>query len=424
MFKIGNNGRSESEKPYAIEVNGVSKHFRIPHEKRVTVYDNIIGRVTGKSYTYEVFEALKDVTFNVREGETFGIVGDNGSGKSTILKIIAGVLVADTGSVKVKGKMAPFLELGVGFQPDLTAIENVYLYGAIMGMKRAEMDAKLNSIFEFAELDRFRDTKLKNFSSGMYARLAFATAISIDPDVLLIDEVLAVGDQAFQAKCYEKINEYKRNGKTIIFVSHSMETVKGICDNCLMLNNGNMMSIGPTEDVISDYLNAVHKKEVERLLNQYKNTKNAIEKNTADPSLNWGSKEAKIVDIKFFNNHGESYIFQTGEKFISRIKYKTDQRIEKPVFGIAIHKDNIHITGPNTKFCEVKIDFIDGEGEIDFIVDRLPLLDGSYKFSAAIYDDSCQHPYDHQNCTHGFEIKNLSAKNYGLVDIKGQWVLK
>jgi len=270
LFKMSNDGRSESKKPYAIEVNGVSKHFRIPHEKRVTVYDNIIGRVTGKSYTYEVFEALKDVTFNVREGETFGIVGDNGSGKSTILKIIAGVLVADAGSVKVKGKMAPFLELGVGFQPDLTAIENVYLYGAIMGMKRAEMDAKLNSIFEFAELDRFRDTKLKNFSSGMYARLAFATAISIDPDVLLIDEVLAVGDQAFQAKCYEKINEYKRNGKTIIFVSHSMETVKGICDNCLMLNNGNMMSIGPTEDVISDYLNAVHKKEVERLLNQYK----------------------------------------------------------------------------------------------------------------------------------------------------------
>jgi ABC-type polysaccharide/polyol phosphate transport system ATPase subunit len=424
LFKTGSNGRSKSENPYAIEVNGISKRFRIPHEKRVTVYDNIIGKVTGKSYTYEVFEALKDVTFNVKEGETFGIIGENGSGKSTILKIISGVFVADTGSVKVKGKMAPFLELGVGFQLDLTAVENVYLYGAIMGMNRAEMDAKLNSIFEFAELDRFRDSKLKNYSSGMYARLAFATAISIDPDVLLIDEVLAVGDQAFQAKCHDKINEYKRNGKTIVFVSHSMEAVEEICDNCLMLSNGNMVSIGPTENVISDYLNAVHRKEVERLLSQYNNTKDAIEKDTVDPSINWGSKEAKIIDIKFFNNQSESYIFQTGQKFIAKIKYKANQKIEKPVFGVAIYKDDIHITGPNTKLCETTIDFIDGEGEIDFIVDKLPLLDGAYKFSAAIYDDSCQHPYDHQHCTHEFEIKNLSVKNYGIFDIQGQWLSK
>ena len=424
MFKTDNNGRSESGKPYAIEVNGVSKCFRIPHEKRVTVYDNIIGKITGKSYTYEVFEALNDVTFSVKEGETFGIIGENGSGKSTILKIISKVLVADTGSVKVKGKIAPFLELGVGFQPDLTAVENVYLYGAIMGMNRTEMDAKLDSIFEFAELDRFRDTKLKNYSSGMYARLAFATAISIDPDVLLLDEVLAVGDQAFQAKCRDKINEYRQNGKTIIFVSHSIEAVKEICNNCLMLSNGNVVSIGPTENVISDYLNAVNKKEVERLLNQYENTKEAIEKDNVDPSINWGSKEVKIVDIKFFNNQSESYIFQTGQKFISKIKYKTNQRIEKPVFGIAIYKDNVHITGPNTKFSKMDIDFIDGEGEIDFVVDKLPLLDGSYQFSAAIYDDSCQHPYDHQHCTHGFEIKNLSAKNYGLFDMQGQWISK
>lgn len=424
LFKTDNNGKFESEEPYTIEVNGVSKNFKIPHEKRITVYDNVVGKITGKSCTYEVFEALKNITFRIKEGETFGIIGENGSGKSTLLKIISGVLMADTGSVKVRGKIAPFLELGVGFQPDLTAVENVYLYGAIMGMNRAEMNSKLNSILEFAELDRFRDTRLKNFSSGMYARLAFATAISVDPDVLLIDEVLAVGDQAFQARCLDRINEYKRNGKTIVFVSHSMEAVKEICDNCLMLINGKTMSMGPTENVISDYLNAVHKKEVERLLNQYKSTKDAIEKDVMDPSINWGSKEAKIVDIKFFNNYNESYIFQTGQKFIARIMYRTNQRIEKPVFGVAIYKDNVQITGPNTKFCEMSIDFIDGKGEIDYIVDKLPLLDGSYKFSAAIYDDSCQHPYDHLHCTHGFEIKNLSVKNYGILDIQGQWLSK
>jgi len=253
LFKSSEVNVAPVDDDYAIEVNNVSKSFRIPHEKRTTVYDNLIGKITGKSCSYEIFEALKNVSFKVKKGETLGIIGENGSGKSTLLKILTGVLVSDTGSVKVKGKVAPFLELGVGFQPELTAVENVYLYGAIMGMKRKEMDVRLDSIFEFAELDRFRDAKLKNFSSGMYTRLAFATAISTDPDVLLLDEVLSVGDEAFQKKCNEKMDEYRRNGKTIVFVSHSSESVRNLCKISMLLNNGRMVSIGLTDEIIADY---------------------------------------------------------------------------------------------------------------------------------------------------------------------------
>ncbi len=253
MFKLKPGTDANNEREYMIEVNNVSKCFKIPHEKRTTVYDNIIGKITGSSYSYEVFEALRDVSFKIKKGETFGIIGENGSGKSTLLKILAGVLVPDSGNVKVKGKVAPFLELGVGFQPELTAVENVYLYGAIMGMNSKGMDGKIDSIFEFAELERFRDAKLKNFSSGMYMRLAFATAISTDPDVLLLDEVLAVGDEAFQKKCHDKMDEYRRNGKTIVFVSHALGVVEEICKKSILLDNGTIFSNGLSEKVISDY---------------------------------------------------------------------------------------------------------------------------------------------------------------------------
>ena len=248
-------------------MDNVSKRFRIPHEKRTTVYDNIVGKITGKSYNYEVFEALKEISFKVNKGETFGIIGQNGSGKSTLLKILAGVLTPDSGSVKVKEKIAPFLELGVGFQPELTAIENVYLYGSIMGIKRAEMDYKIDSIFEFAELDKFRDTKLKNFSSGMYARLAFATAISTDPDILLIDEALSVGDESFQQKCSEKIEMIRQKGKTIVFVSHDLNTVKNLCNRCLLLNHGLISDIGDTEQVIEKYHKMIGKHDVSSVNN-------------------------------------------------------------------------------------------------------------------------------------------------------------
>ncbi len=238
----------------AIVVEHLSKEFRIPHDRKVTVYEHIVGLLKGRKYSYDRFSALDDVSFTVRRGETFGVIGPNGSGKSTLLKILAGVLYPDSGNVRVNGKIAPFLELGVGFQPDLTARENIYLYGSIMGLTRKEIGKRYDEILDFSELRRFENMKLKNFSSGMAVRLAFATAIQTDPDILLVDEVLAVGDEAFQRKCNAKIEEIRREGKTIIVVSHALGTVQELCERCMLLKGGRVISSGETGRVVEEYL--------------------------------------------------------------------------------------------------------------------------------------------------------------------------
>lgn len=237
----------------AIVVDNLSKQFRIPHERKITVYQHLAGLIGGGSYSYEVFNALQNISFTVKHGETFGVIGPNGSGKSTLLKILAGVLYPDSGIVQMNGKIAPFLELGVGFQPDLTAKENIYLYGAIMGLTKREIASKYDEILDFAELKRFESMKLKNFSSGMTVRLAFSTAIQTNPDILLVDEVLAVGDESFQRKCGEKIDEIRKNQKTIILVSHAMDTVQELCSRCILIHGGNIIASGETKTVIDHY---------------------------------------------------------------------------------------------------------------------------------------------------------------------------
>jgi len=241
----------------AIVVNHISKKFRLPHHKKATLLQNAVG-LLKKHMTYEEFWALKDVGFEVQHGETFGIIGRNGSGKSTLLKILAKVLYADSGSVIINGKVASFLELGVGFQPELSAAENVYIYSSILGMSRKDTNRVYDQIFDFAELKRFEDMKLKNFSSGMYARLAFSTAVNCNPDIMLIDEVLAVGDEAFQKKCMARINEFRDQGKTIIFISHSLDMVEQLCDKAILLDNGHIISAGATEDVATRYLQVIN----------------------------------------------------------------------------------------------------------------------------------------------------------------------
>lgn len=318
---------SKSENPFAIEVDNVSKRFRIPHEKRRTVYDNIIGKITGKSYNYEVLEALKEISFKVKKGETFGIIGQNGSGKSTLLKILAGVLTPDNGSIKVRDKIAPFLELGVGFQPELTAIENVYLYGSIMGITRVEMDSKIDSIFEFAELYKFRDSKLKNFSSGMYARLAFATAISTDPDVLLIDEALSVGDEPFQQKCREKIEVIRQKGKTIVFVSHDLISVKKLCSRCLLLNQGLILDVGDTEHVIEKYYKMINKHDVGN-----ENDLITINNEISDIDKDYRIESENIEDSKSENTEG----------YIENSKIAECNNIDTPTYSDLL-SSNVHI---------------------------------------------------------------------------------
>jgi lipopolysaccharide transport system ATP-binding protein len=237
----------------AIVVDKISKRFKIPHEKKTTLFQNIVGLIK-RQLDYEEFWALRDVSFEVDKGETLGIIGKNGSGKSTLLKMLARVMYPDRGSVSVNGKLASFLELGIGFQPELTAKENVYIYSSILGVGRRQVDGMYDDIFDFAELKKFENMKLKNFSSGMYLRLAFATAIHTEPEILLIDEVFAVGDKPFQKKCTEKINEFRKNGKTIVFVSHALDAVQDLCQKSLLLESGRIVSIGETPAVIDAYL--------------------------------------------------------------------------------------------------------------------------------------------------------------------------
>jgi ABC-type polysaccharide/polyol phosphate transport system ATPase subunit len=213
----------------------------------------IIGKNISKIW------ALKNVSFEVKEGEIFGITGPNGSGKTTLLEIIADIIYPDEGELIVNGRITPILALGVGFNPELTARENVFLYGALMGMKRGRMKDKYEEVFEFAELKRFENMKLKNFSSGMNARLAFSTAIATEPDILLVDEVLAVGDIEFQRKCMDEINKVNKNGTTIVFVSHSVEAVRDLCARAMFLDNGEVMAMGDAEEVVNAYLNYVDK---------------------------------------------------------------------------------------------------------------------------------------------------------------------
>ncbi len=242
----------------AIIVDNVSKKFRIPHEKKTTVFQNIVGLIK-RQFDYEEFWALKDISFEVNKGEALGIIGRNGSGKSTLLKILARVLYPDSGSVSLDGKVASFLQLGVGFQPELTAKENVYIYSSILGLRRKQVEKVYDDIFDFAELKKFENMKLKSYSSGMNLRLAFSTAIHAVPDTMLIDEVFAVGDEAFKKKCRDKMNQFKAEGKTIVFVSHALDAVKELCQRSILLNEGRIITMGDTEKVINDYLAMLQK---------------------------------------------------------------------------------------------------------------------------------------------------------------------
>jgi len=239
---------------YAIEVKNVSKKFRIYHERRDSVYETITGWFS-KSKHYEELQVLKDVSFSVKKGEVLGIIGKNGGGKTTLLRIIAGVYQPDKGEVIVNGSLIPFLSLGVGFMGELTARANVVQYGLLLGFSKKKITARVDDVIEYAELERFDDTKLKNFSAGMYSRLAFATAVQVDPDILIIDEAISVGDIAFQKKSFDTILDFKKRGKAIIFVSHDMGMIKSSCDSAIFLNNGAIEKRGKTDEVVDFYYN-------------------------------------------------------------------------------------------------------------------------------------------------------------------------
>lgn len=401
-----------------VRFDNVSKRFTLRRERRRSFQETVLGFLQGRDNSREELWALKDASFAVERGKTLGIIGPNGSGKSTVLKLITRILEPTSGQVVVQGRVSALIELGAGFHPDLTGRENVYLNGSLLGFSRKEMEAKFDSIVEFSELEKFIDVPIKHYSSGMHMRLGFAVAIHVDPDVLLIDEILAVGDQAFQNKCLNKIGELKGQGVTIIFVSHDLEAVRNLCTSAIWLEAGVIQERGTTDRVIDCYLNNVTAITEARL---------SRERRIEDNENRWGSGEVEITDVTFLDAQGrERRAFKTGERMVVRLRYQAHTKVRQPVFGVAIYgSDGVQINGPNTKFSDYTVESVEGPGEIDYVVDMLPLLEGTYELSAVVYDHDCLHAYDHQHRMHTFIVQRGAVKErYGMIYIPCQWRLR
>jgi ABC-type polysaccharide/polyol phosphate transport system ATPase subunit len=389
-----------------VRAEGASKMFRLYHERNQSLKATVMRRGRAK---YEDFWALRDVSFEVAPGTTFALVGHNGSGKSTMLKCLAKILRPDEGRVAVEGKMSALLELGAGFHPELSGRENVYLNGAILGLTKRELDRKFDDIVGFAGLDRFIDSPVKNYSSGMYVRLGFSVAINVDPDVLLIDEVLAVGDEEFQRKCLERVTDLREAGKTIVVVTHSLTTVRSLCDHAVWLDRGVVRDAGSANDVADAYLGNVQA------------DMQAIE--AADPESRWS--QLRITDVELLDTRGGAVTqVRTGDTVTFRLHYETSEPVRNPVFSFAVTTpDGVLVTGPNTREAEVWVDKVEGAGHVDLRVDRLLLLLGSYDVSAECTNDSVTHSYDRRNRGVRFDVKpGVPHETYGgLVSLNGGW---
>jgi ABC-type polysaccharide/polyol phosphate transport system ATPase subunit len=424
-----------------ITFDNVSKRFSLRHDEQVSLRQRLahifLRRQREKS---EIFWALRDINFTMHRGETIGLIGHNGSGKSTTLKLVTRILEPTSGTVNVNGRISALLELGSGFHNDLTGRENIYLNGSLLGQSYADMRRKMDEIIEFSEIPEFIDTPVKHYSSGMYMRLAFAIAVSVDPDILITDEVLAVGDDAFQRKCLDRIYRFKRQGKTILFVSHALNVVQNLCDRVLWFDHGALRDDGDPVEVVDAYLkeaNEIHRQRMKEERRRQRQQEAAAdeddsdseeaaedEEDEEDDTRRWGSREVEITHVEMLDANGAARdIFTTGETLIIRMHYHAYKPIDLPVFGIGIHhQSGLHINGPNTRFSDYPIAYIEGGGVVEYRIDNLPLLEGTYEYSAAVYDYTMTHPYDHHERKYTFKVEAASARErYGVIYMPSSW---
>jgi ABC-2 type transport system ATP-binding protein len=313
----------------AIRVSNVSKSFKLPHESQNSIKGKLINfRKRG----YEIQEALNDVSFEVKKGEFFGIVGRNGSGKSTLLKILAGIYAPTSGSIEIEGKLTPFIELGVGFNPELSGRDNVFLNGALLGFSRKEMEAMYDDIVEFAEIERFMDQKLKNYSSGMQVRLAFSIAIRAESDILVLDEVLAVGDTNFQKKCFDVFRNLKKAGRTIILVTHDMSAVENFCDRALLISTGKVISIGTSAKIAKLY----NQQNIEAFSVQTNSHSGKNKKKQGE------YRPVKILKTIMRDEHGDlkKTVYEPNERIVVDVECVFNEDIEKPIIGVTLKDAN------------------------------------------------------------------------------------
>jgi len=401
---VGMPGAGRKDRGTAVRVEGVSKKFRLYKERNQTLK---AAMMRGGRASYDDFWALRDVSFEIPTGGVFGLIGQNGSGKSTLLKCMAKILKPDEGTITVDGKISALLELGAGFHPELSGRENVFLNGSILGLSRKGIEAKFDEIVDFAGLEAFIDTPVKNYSSGMYVRLGFSVAINVDPDVLLVDEVLAVGDEAFQRKCDEKFADLRDAGKTIVVVSHALSTVRTMCDSAAWLEHGVVKEIGTPGLLIDKYVEGTH---VERVAAEHGGSR-------------WGSGDAKVDRVEVLDEHGHPTLrVRAGAPATLRFHYVTTGPVLKPVFGFGLHRiDGTHATGVNSRETVVP-DRIDGTGHVDFAIDRMPLVQGSYDVTVAIVDDNNLHTYDYRTKATRFDVGSGRPREAeGVFAIDGRW---
>lgn len=427
------------DKDVAIKVENISKKFRIPHEKITSVRGAFVN--IFKKNSFEEFEALKDISFEIKKGEFFGIIGRNGSGKSTLLKVLAGIYETDEGKIKIDGRISPFLELGIGFNPELSGRDNIYLNATILGLSKNQIEKKFDEIVAFSELERFIDQKIKNYSSGMSVRLAFSVAIHARRDILLMDEVLAVGDLNFQNKCLEEFNKYKAAGKTVILVSHSIETVQKYCDRAMLLRNGRIVKIGKADEVgneyicenISDEEKRVRENEKQKLiqaeekLNKLKGKdleaeKRRIELEKMKQEEESENKVAEITKVEFLDKHEkEKNVFETGDDVLMRIYFKQNKKVEKLNFGIGLHtQENICILGVDTIMDKIDTSEYVEKKYFQLNLKDIPLKANSYFINIAIYGERDNIIYDHALKRKYFKIISRDGK-YGMLDMDYQW---
>ncbi len=394
----------------AVTIKDVVKQYRVRHEKGRTLKELFLRQRIFE----EKINALDHVSFDVTPGQTLGIIGANGSGKSTMLKLIAGTSRPTSGSVEVNGRVSALLELGAGFHPDFTGRENIYLDGAIMGLSREVVDERFDEIVAFAGMEEFVDAPAKTYSSGMFLRLAFSVAVNVDPDIILIDEVFAVGDESFQRKCLDRMDRFKGEGKTIMFVSHSLDSIRSFCDEALWLDKGEIKAQGAVDKVIDYYLWHVNEQEEERL--------SSFKGEDRDENR-WGTGRAEITEVRLCGADGEQkHIFETGDKFRIRIAYSDREHAEDPVIGMSIHRhDGVHIFGVNTLEEGPAPAFLKGEGEVWFEVDRLPLLPGSYQVSVSLHNGDASENYDYHNRRFEFRVVEGPDVEVGLMHLDHQW---
>jgi lipopolysaccharide transport system ATP-binding protein len=388
----------------AVSVSGVSKSFRIYHDRNQSLKAAVLRR---KRATFEEFWALRDVSLEIPEGKTFGLMGHNGSGKSTLLKCIAKILQPNEGSITSRGRMAAMLEVGSGFHPELSGKENVYLNGSILGMSKQEIDRKFDTIVDFAGVGDFIDQPVKNYSSGMYVRLGFSVAIHVEPDILLVDEILAVGDMQFQEKCREKFAEFKDEGRTVIVVSHGLGEMRTLCDEAAWLDHGKLIDVGPAANIVDDYIEAGH-----------------LARPVASGGTRHGSGEIIVDRIELFGPDGEdTRQFATGMQVTVRLHYVATSRVERPVFAASLHsRDGQHLWSHHTWDAEYIPPALSGKGYVDVVIPALPLAPGSFTLNTSVVDESLTHSFDQWvKAVHFDVIQGIPRESGGLMVMNSHW---